>query len=607
MRGSVRYLGVWLDRNLTWSDHIKIKTKKVKGLLFKLAGASGDLWGYKPLIGKYCWEGLARPVLSYGCLGWIPALLRNKTVDTQLTSVQRLGYKLMAFFRRSTPNKGLDMMFNIMPMKYHLLSSAVKSYIRTICVAPYERHELHTNTFNRVSHRTWLEEFIGDFELNYLCDPLDSVPLHRKWTRTFMVDMTSMSKSNPLAGKPRFLANIDAFTDGSKDRDLDSETEKTGAGIVIMKGKKMLILGKRWAAFKYKLLDKNSVFQAELFAIKKLCELVLEQFKPDNVPGWVTEDDRMDIYCDSQAAILALNSITIQSELVDQTIEVLNQASQKLGSLTIRWIRGHQRYIGNERADLMARRGRDKLIFPEPDSPKIAKATMKSEIELAARKLWKVMWNMDPSCRQSKMWFPDGPRPGFAFEVLRLPRPICSQIIHFVTGHNFLRRHQAIIDLEELSRLEKHERLGEDEEFHEAMEPIAVCSLCGKDEESSFHIMTECPRLATARVGVFGRGVVRPPYTDIPVYKLISYLRDVKLKSLEMRPFIEEYRAAELPERMPDWARVNDNDSSSDDEFQADQRSARFEGDLLLHQLLYQKYSAQNKKFRSKKSNHNRY
>ena len=81
-------------------------------------------------------------------------------------------------------------------------------------------------------------------------------------------------------------------------------------------------------------------------------------------------------------------------------------------------------------------------------------------------------------------------------------------------------------------------------------------------------------------------------YDDIPVYKLVSYLRDVKLKSLEMRPFIEEFNAAELPDRMPDWARVNDNDTSSDDESQADTRFAKECGDKLLHYILYQKYSA---------------
>ena len=75
-----------------------------------------------------------------------------------------------------------------------------------------------------------------------------------------------------------------------------------------------------------------------------------------------------------------------------------------------------------------------------------------------------------------------------------------------------------------------------------------------------------------------------------------------------MRPFIEEFGAAELPERMPDWARVNGNDSSSDDESQADQRSAQVEGDKLLQQLLYQKYSAKKSNLKNiLRSNRGRY
>ena len=55
---------------------------------------------------------------------------------------------------------------------------------------------------------------------------------------------------------------------------------------------------------------------------------------------------------------------------------------------------------------------------------------------------------------------------------------------------------------------------------------------------------------------MFGKDEILPPYDNIPVYKLISYLKDVKLKSLEMRPFVEEFKATELPERMSDWARA---------------------------------------------------
>ena len=104
--------------------------------------------------------------------------------------------------------------------------------------------------------------------------------------------------------------------------------------------------------------------------------------------------------------------------------------------------------------------------------------------------------------------------------------------------------------------------------------------------------MTECQKLNTASLSVFGKVDILPPYDNIPVYKLVSYLKDVKMKSLEMRPFIEEYKATELPDRMQMWARVNDNDSSSDDELQADTRYAKECGDKLLHHILYHKYSA---------------
>ena len=285
---------------------------------------------------------------------------------------------------------------------------------------------------------------------------------------------------------------------------------------------------------------------------------------------------------------MALHSPFVKSALVEETMELLDEVAKKVRSLTIRWIRSHQDYIGNERADKMAKRGRDSSSLWMPDYPDLSRATVNIEIEKAIRALWRAMWSDDPSCRQTKMWFPDGPRVDFAFDCLRLPRPICSQIIHFVTGHNFLQRHQAIINNSEKRAVEKALENME-EEFEGIIDsPIASCTLCGKDEESSFHIMTECEKLNRIRLNVFGREDILPPYTNIKVYKLVSFLKDVKLKSLEMRPFVEEFKSAELPERMPDWAKVNGNEDSSDDELQADTRYAKECGDRVLQKLLYQ-------------------
>ena len=112
---------------------------------------------------------------------------------------------------------------------------------------------------------------------------------------------------------------------------------------------------------------------------------------------------------------------------MEETLDLLNMLAMKIGNLTIRWIRGHQGHVSNERADLMARRGHDDLGPTATHSSDVAKGILKSEIDSSTNRLWRIMWNMDPTCRQSKMWFSEGPRPGFAFNILRIPRPLCTR------------------------------------------------------------------------------------------------------------------------------------------------------------------------------------
>ena len=187
--------------------------------------------------------------------------------------------------------------------------------MRTVQVAPFGGEEMRASVTARRGHRSWIEEFIQDFDLDYLHEPLDTVALHRKWDKVFQVDMSSMNLSKASAGTPRFLADIDAYTDGSQDKNIELNTQKTGAGFVIMKGEKMLISDRRWAAFDYKLKDKNTVFQAEIFAIKKLCIMLLSHLEGSQ-ECWVTRNGSIDIYCGSQSAVLALNSIFVCSGLV---------------------------------------------------------------------------------------------------------------------------------------------------------------------------------------------------------------------------------------------------------------------------------------------------
>ena len=66
--------------------------------------------------------------------------------------------------------------------------------------------------------------------------------------------------------------------------------------------------------------------------------------------------------------------------------------------------------------------------------------------------MWKKVWRREPGCSQTRLWFPDSLRSGLAFDIIRLPKVICSQITQFITGHCLLNRHQALIDNRERSQ-----------------------------------------------------------------------------------------------------------------------------------------------------------
>ena len=96
-----------------------------------------------------------------------------------------------------------------------------------------------------------------------------------------------------------------------------------------------------------RLPDESTVFQAELMAIKKAMY---------DLARIITEQERyVKIFSDSRAAIMALNSTIVTSELVKTTIAALNLVGGKVERLEIAWIKAHEIHWGNKRADQLAR------------------------------------------------------------------------------------------------------------------------------------------------------------------------------------------------------------------------------------------------------------
>ena len=68
-----------------------------------------------------------------------------------------------------------------------------------------------------------------------------------------------------------------------------------------------------------------------------------------------------------------------------------------------------------------------------------------------------------------------------------------------ITGHNRLKRHEAIISRNEIDSL---------------------CRICGEEDESSFHIIGKCPALWKVRADTFQelRSLRNPPIWEVPQF-----------------------------------------------------------------------------------------
>lgn len=195
---------------------------------------------------------------------------------------------------------------------------------------------------------------------------------------------------------------------------------------------------------------------------------------------------QIDILSDSQASLKSLLNPITKSDLVRKAKLSLN----KLGSqneLILHYIEAHEGWEYNEIADKMAKAGVELDALPE-NEPAPNKCSIFTEIELCIRKAWEQSFHDDPAFRQSK-YFIGGPSKVRALLLLNHPRECLGRMVRFLTGHAFLRHHNAIV-LQGINP-----PLGDNS-----------CRLCRDPtmDETSHHIITECDRLCNWRASTLG-------------------------------------------------------------------------------------------------------
>lgn len=175
--------------------------------------------------------------------------------------------------------------------------------------------------------KMWMAKSYGhtkilyDFELND-CNDLDVIVTENNFEKKFALRIPT--REEWLAED--FLSSFDVvvFTDGSK-----SELG-CGAGLTIKDS---------YTKSSIKLPDECSIFQCEVYAIKKACESVnlIEAVRNKSIA----------ICVDSQAALKSLNSNSIKSATVKDCLSSLNNLGRS-NSVELIWVPGHGWFKGGQ-------------------------------------------------------------------------------------------------------------------------------------------------------------------------------------------------------------------------------------------------------------------
>ncbi|GBN29328.1 Retrovirus-related Pol polyprotein from type-1 retrotransposable element R1 [Araneus ventricosus] len=323
---SLKILGIHIDQKLTWTAHINSLHDKILTLTSNFNRIIKTEWSVDKVLIKSWYLTTIEKSLLYGAGVWGGAL--TKVQADRLHSIQRIF--LIKFSRgyRTTSTNVLNVLTGIPPL--HITAEA-----------EFKKFQIWVR-------RSGIHNGI-----------IDSVTLD------YNINIKNLNSDIKYISLPEHISDSDfeVYTDGSR---MDDET---GFAVCTFRNDHNV------DNFLYKLKPFNSVFQAELTAIRYAA-------------NWaVSNNIKINIYTDSLSSIMALKSAHSRSQLVNNTKQDL---STTRGLVGLSWVKAHVGIPGNEWADQQAKQAisiGEELDIPAPRS------YLNRKIKAYLIRQWTDYWN----------------------------------------------------------------------------------------------------------------------------------------------------------------------------------------------------------------------
>ncbi|KAL5256606.1 hypothetical protein ACHWQZ_G011751 [Mnemiopsis leidyi] len=135
----------------------------------------------------------------------------------------------------------------------------------------------------------------------------------------------------------------------------------------------------------FHIAEHSTVFQAKAYAVEQAAKLLIDGG---------TKNNTIIINCDSQATIKAVDSTIITLKTTQRAQNELHKLG-KDNNVLLRWRPAHKGYLGNEKADELAKKGSgdneaESVTLPVPRT--VWKKTLRQQSHRKMRERWKDMW-----------------------------------------------------------------------------------------------------------------------------------------------------------------------------------------------------------------------
>ena len=313
------YLGVDLDKNLSFKKHIDNKITKTKVAARPLNYLINKNWGLSLEQARYVHNQIIIPNLLYAAGIWGHTVLNNNTSLQKLQTVQNKITRKITGGHEHTQSATLTKLAGVEPLVFLINKERINNYIHL---------SINNNWGSDPNHGSRaILTHSKDIE-NYLLHLNPEAGLDLSPTQEIAFYNNENLQTN---------GQIEIYTDGSKMENPRGQVTGAGAIIIYEQTKKAIIQS---------LAPINTINQAELQAICMVAEnLLSHEIRNKNIT----------IYTDSKTTLTRLTRGYSNSKQLTNTIESLHNL-QTHNNIKILKVKAHSNIPGNEAADYIAKR-----------------------------------------------------------------------------------------------------------------------------------------------------------------------------------------------------------------------------------------------------------